>query len=112
VTAFENHARSELPQSSTEQFSVKAPVSVNGVTEFIWISVTAMENQIIYGTLSNQPVNLNGLSKGDRVRVPVSALDDWIYSLRGQTHGGFTVKILSDLARRNLGQYLTPDDFL
>ena len=102
VTAFENHARSEESDLFDDQFSVKAPVSVDGITEFIWLTVTAIENQIIYGLLCNYPVSLHGLSKGDRVRVPVERINDWIYSQNGRKSGGFTVKILHDLANQKL----------
>jgi uncharacterized protein YegJ (DUF2314 family) len=110
VTAFEDYSRCEYSHSRKEQFSVKAPISSDGITEFIWISVTAMENQMIYGTLANQPVALNGLASGDRVRVPVSTLCDWIYTRDGQDHGGFSIQILSDLADQRSNRYLTPDD--
>lgn len=110
VTAFEIDARSEQEMEQPEQFSVKAPITVNQITEFIWITVTAIENQIIYGLLCNQPVSLEGLSKGDRVRVSVNRLNDWIYSHRGTSYGGFTVQILHDLANERTKTYLAPDD--
>jgi uncharacterized protein YegJ (DUF2314 family) len=100
VTAFEDHARCELPPTVKEQFSIKAPVSVDNITEYIWVSVTAIENQIIYGRLANDPVSLNGRYQGDRVRVPVEQVNDWIYSDRGQRYGGFSVEILNELARQ------------
>ncbi len=98
VTAFENHQRDE-DRDPNQQFVVKAPISVDGRTEFIWVTTTAIENEILYGTLDNKPVGLPGLSQGDRVRVPVSKLNDWLYTHNDTTFGGFTIKVISDWAR-------------
>lgn len=98
--AFEANAQREQQGEAPENFSVKAPITVDGETEFIWLTVTAIENKIIYGLLSNKPIALAGLELGDRVRVPIAQLNDWLYSFRGQRIGGFTVKILKDLMQR------------
>lgn len=90
-TAFEN--RTDDDQS----FAVKAPVTGGGNTEFIWVSVTGIENGIIYGDLGNEPIDLGGLHEGDRVRVEVAELNDWMYSTDDDFEGGFTVKVLKDI---------------
>ncbi len=64
-----------------ESFSVKAPVTAGGNTEFIWICVTAIEGDRIYGTLGNEPANLGNLKLGSKVWVAVSDLADWMYPL-------------------------------
>lgn len=84
-----------------ESFSVKAPVTVGDNTEFIWISVTALEGGRIYGTLDNDPVNLGQLKCGSKVFVPVADVADWMYldPQRGAV-GGFSVKAVWKAARR------------
>ena len=103
VTEFENHQRNEVRDQS-RQFSVKAPITVAGKTEFIWIATTAIENGILYGTLDNQPVGLPGLRRGDRVRVAIAELNDWIYTLDGKTFGGFTTQVIKRWARKQSTQ--------
>src|SRR5260221_3684055 len=41
-----------------KNFGVKAPVTQAGNTEFIWIEVTALEGDLVYGELGNDPHNL------------------------------------------------------
>lgn len=87
VTAFENRIEGQL-------FSVKAPMRDGRSTEFMWLEVTAIENGIIYGVLDNEPVELQTVALGDRVRVRVSDLHDWIYTDGQKSSGGFTVALL------------------
>lgn len=80
-----------------QSFAVKAPVTFGDNTEFIWITVTGIENGVIYGNLANEPVNLGRLKEGDRVRVKVAELNDWMFSRDDGFEGGFTVKVLGDI---------------
>jgi uncharacterized protein YegJ (DUF2314 family) len=87
VAAFESR--------SGDAFSVKAPVSCEGNTEFIWISVTALEGDRVFGTLGNDPGSLGSLKFGSKVAVPVAELNDWLYKDRqGNLAGGFTVRVV------------------
>jgi uncharacterized protein YegJ (DUF2314 family) len=84
-----------------ENFSVKAPVSHSGNTEFIWITVTSLEGDKIYGELGNEPGNLGPLNLGSRVSVPVSELNDWCYiDFKGNMIGGYTVEVVQKASRR------------
>ncbi len=83
-------------QKKGSHFAVKAPVTVEGNTEFIWIEVTALEGDYIYGTLGNEPVDLGELKYGSRVRVPVAELNDWAYfDPNGDLMGGYTISLLT-----------------
>lgn len=85
-----------------ENFSVKAPVTRGGNTEFIWITVTAIEGDRIYGELGNDPGNLGSLRLGSKVSVLLSELNDWCYvDRRGNLVGGFTIKAVQEAQRRN-----------
>lgn len=93
VTAFEEQAGAN--------FAVKAPITRGKNTEFIWLTVTALENDVIYGELANEPVNLPGLKLGSTVKSPVSELNDWGYLDRaGEFVGGFTIKAVEQAARK------------
>lgn len=93
VTAFE--------ADNSRQAAVKAPICRGDNCEFIWIEVTAIENDVIYGKLGNEPVNLPGLKLGSRVRTTVAELNDWGYvDEKGEFIGGFTVAVMMKAAER------------
>jgi uncharacterized protein YegJ (DUF2314 family) len=93
VTAFEDGAG--------ENFSVKAPVTHGDHTEFIWISVTSLEGERIYGELANDPAFLGPLKLGSKVSVPVAELNDWCYlDPQKNLTGGFTIKVTEGALRR------------
>lgn len=79
--------------------SVKFPLREGDVVEFIWATVTAIENDVIYGTLGNDPMH-SRKKLGDRVQTRVSEINDWIYfDAEKEMQGGFTVKVLTEAAR-------------
>ena len=85
-----------------ENFSVKAPVTRDGNTEFIWISVTSLEGDRIYGELGNEPGNLGSLKLGSKVSVPVADLNDWCYmDQEGNVAGAFTVEAVQKAQQRH-----------
>lgn len=86
------------------RYAVKAPLSRGERTEFIWITVTACEGDAVYGELANDPLDLPGLQLGDRVTVKVAEINDWVYEdAAGELQGGFTIRVLSDVARERQG---------
>lgn len=89
VKAFESRQPDQM-------FSVKAPFSEGDECEFMWLNVSAIENDTIYGELGNDPVNLEGMREGDRLHVKLADLNDWMYQEDDKLHGGFTVKVLGD----------------
>lgn len=93
VAAFEQREAGQI-------FSVKVPVREGKHTEYMWLSVSALENGMIYGRLDNEPVTMKRLRSGARLRVPVRDLNDWLYT-RGETlAGGFTIEVLSNPQKR------------
>ncbi len=82
-----------------QAFSVKAPFTRGGDTEFMWVVVDAIEGGFVYGALGNQPVGLPGLNEGDRVRVREADLNDWIYVTDDQPVGGFTLDVVGGEGR-------------
>ena len=76
------------------QYSVKAPFSENGITEWIWVSPTEISDTTVTGTLGNDPNELQGIKYGDQVTVPIDQISDWIYFANGDMIGGFSIKVL------------------
>ena len=88
-------------RGNDDAFSVKAPVTVGGNTEFIWIEVTGLEPEYIHGKLGNEPVALEGLQLGSVVEVPVADLNDWFYAIgEAEPVGLFTVKVVQEAQDR------------
>jgi uncharacterized protein YegJ (DUF2314 family) len=85
-----------------ENFAIKAPVTHGDNTEFIWISVTSLEGERVYGELGNDPGNLGPLKFGSKVSVAVADLNDWCYvDPQGNVVGGFTIEAVQKAAQRS-----------
>lgn len=101
-------ARQEWPRfveafetKNGETFSIKAPVTHGDVTEFIWIEVTAIEGDRIYGKLANEPFQLGPLKIGSKVVIEAASLNDWFFQdARGQIQGAFTLKAIKNAAKK------------
>jgi uncharacterized protein YegJ (DUF2314 family) len=87
VSAFEE-------RRSEQNFSVKARIGDDEVAEFMWLSVTGLENGWVYGRLDNDPIELTSIRCGDRVRIHIDDLNDWLYTDGDQVRGGFTIEVL------------------
>lgn len=84
-----------------ENFAIKAPVTCGDNTEFIWITVTAIEGNQVYGELANDPGDLGRMKLGSKVSVPMSDLSDWCYiDPDGNMKGGFTIEAVQKASRR------------
>lgn len=93
VAAFEQRR----PEQS---FSVKAAFRDGDATEFMWLSVTGIENHLILGELDNDPVNVKNVRSGSRVRIPVSEVNDWLICDQESMLGGFTIEVLKNVGRQ------------
>ena len=83
-----------------QRFAAKAPISDGTHTEFMWIAVTAIEGDRIFGTLENEPVEVRGVRFGSKLSIPLGDLNDWVISdERGMDGiiGGFTIKLFKDM---------------
>lgn len=83
-------------RTDRQTFIIKAPFTENDQTEFMWVVVDGIGDQIVSGYLANAPVNLRGYAEGDYVQVRLSDLNDWAYGQDGPEVGGFTMKVLAD----------------
>ncbi len=89
VASFENRSNND-----DTPFLIKAPFSRGEFTEYMWVKVTGIEHQVVYGELGNEPANIRGLHEGDRVRVREDDINDWMCVIHGKPLGGFTLKVL------------------
>lgn len=77
-----------------QNFAAKARIGTPDCFEYMWLTVTGIENGYIYGKLDNDPVELTTIRCGDRVRVALRDLNDWLYTDGQKVHGGFTIDVL------------------
>jgi uncharacterized protein YegJ (DUF2314 family) len=80
-----------------QAFSVKARLGNDQVAEFMWITVSGIENGWIYGRLDNDPIELRTLRCGDRVRVRIADINDWLIIDGQSVIGGFTIEVLRQI---------------
>jgi uncharacterized protein YegJ (DUF2314 family) len=73
-----------------QTFAVRAPFHVGQDVKFMWMLVTGLENDTIYGVFDNDARNVKPFRAGDRVRVPVAELNDWLYLDGDEIVGGFS----------------------
>ncbi|MCB1206425.1 MAG: DUF2314 domain-containing protein [Verrucomicrobiae bacterium] len=84
-----------------DKFSIKAPVTVAGETEFIWIEVDGIASGVVFGKLGNRPVSLEGLTLGSPVEISVADLNDWCFSIKdSEPVGLFTLKAIEAAKNR------------
>ncbi len=82
-----------------ETFAVKVPFEDEHGVEFMWVSVTAVDESHIDGRLDNEPAFVQSVRHGQEVRVLRGTLNDWLYTQGGELKGGFTLKLLGDQLR-------------
>jgi uncharacterized protein YegJ (DUF2314 family) len=63
----------------------------------MWITVSGIENGWIYGRLDNDPIELRTLRCGDRVRVRIADINDWLIIDGQSVIGGFTIEVLRQI---------------
>lgn len=69
--------------------------------EHMWISDIDFDGRALSGTLMNSPNWLKSIEQGDTVRVPLGQISDWMYVIRNEVFGAYTVNLLrSRMSRR------------
>ena len=92
VEAFEKRSPSD-----EEKFIIKAEFIEGEMSEFMWVSVSELEEEIIHGRLMNDPHELMDVHRGAKVEIPVKDLNDWIFPGADDVPvGGFTLAVLTD----------------
>lgn len=77
-------------------FLVKARFTEGNETEYMWVSVTAIDEPWLEGALENSPNALPHLNEGDAVRIAVEDMCDWLYARNGEPVGAFTQRVIDD----------------
>jgi uncharacterized protein len=62
--------------------------------EHMWISDVDFDGVNVRGVLMNSPNWVRSVREGDKVRVPLDEISDWMYVIGGEAYGGHTVNLL------------------
>jgi len=95
VDAFERRSAEQL-------FSIRAPFGDGKHTELMWVGVTAIENDMIYGKLGNEPLRVRGMNAGETVKVRVGDMNDWMFTEGKVLRGGFTIEAIRRAGNENV----------
>jgi len=87
--------------SGDSLFVVKYPFEYTGGVEHMWVQAVSIGDDVIEGTLTNEPYYVEELKAGDRVTIPVEDITDWMYRRGRNTVGGFTVELLLRRSRES-----------
>jgi uncharacterized protein YegJ (DUF2314 family) len=92
---FEQAFRDHFPG---QNFAVKAAFrdKEEAEGEWMWILISSISDGFVEGQLLNDPVHATNVRKNDIVRIPTSAVGDWIYGDGKKSHGGFTDPVLRE----------------
>lgn len=82
---------------NAQHCAVKAPVTVDSRTEFIWITVESIKDGLISGRLGNEPIDLGDLKLDSRVTVESDVVADWVFFQNEEPRGLFSLKALSEI---------------
>lgn len=77
-------------------FSVKREFAEGDESEFMWVAVEQLDGETIVGTLGNEPYSLKKIKLGDKVKFPVSEVEDWMVFTSDGFEGGYTAKLLME----------------
>lgn len=88
----------ELKSDSTYHFSVKKEFTDGDITEYMWVSVTDIYDNMITGNLGNEPIEIKNIRYGDLITFYADEITDWMItnSQNDNFEGGFSVKILRE----------------
>lgn len=76
---------------------VKAPFSDSdeeSEVEQMWFNEISFDGKFVSGKLVNSPNRLKSVKVGDTVHLPITGISDWMYAIRGQVFGGYTVNAI------------------
>ncbi len=81
---------SRHPKPGTEAYAVKVGLGPAGRQEFFWLAPFTVTGDEVTGQLDNTPETIPGYRKGDKVKLPLSRVTDWMYVENGAMQGNYS----------------------
>ncbi len=89
-------------------FAVKVAFTEQDVIEHLWLIEPRYEEGVLVGKLASTPQYLTDYLVGGTYAVTPEEVTDWYYYQGDQMVGGYTVKLLEQLAKNNHGDPSVP----
>lgn len=90
-----------LEKGAGEEFQIKARFdTTDGHGEHIWVDRLIYVGGRFFGALLNEPNDVPGLHRGDRVPIEKSTISDWFIFADGKKFGGFTQRVMERRGER------------
>jgi uncharacterized protein YegJ (DUF2314 family) len=63
--------------------------------EWMWVDVVAFKGNTLEGTLANDPDVITSLRNGQKVKVKLADVGDYLYEKRGgESAGGYSIEVM------------------
>ncbi|MDD4937859.1 MAG: DUF2314 domain-containing protein [Candidatus Shapirobacteria bacterium] len=62
--------------------------------EHMFLSNIYSDGNNVYGTLVSEPLYTKKVKEGDKIKVELDRVSDWLYIIDDKTHGGYTFKYM------------------
>lgn len=93
-TKFEEFLSALDHRQPGDTFAVKVPFADDYGREYMWVTVSQVDETHIDGRLDNHPAYVRAVKAGQEVRVPRDTLSDWLFVHKGRIVGGFTLSVM------------------
>jgi len=83
-----------IKEKNGDGFAVKVPISEDGYTEHMWMSIVEVKNGKFIGHISNEPQTIRRVKNGQKYSVGLADISDWLYFHNEVAVGGYTIKVM------------------
>jgi uncharacterized protein YegJ (DUF2314 family) len=80
-----------LGKKDAATYSVKAAITDSNGTEHFWINDVVFKEGVFSGVIANEPGIVENVSLGQAWSVKKEEISDWMYTVGGKIHGGYTI---------------------
>ena len=91
----------ESPTIDQNSFAIKVKVVDGDQVEHLWASDVLRTNDGFKARISDQPTLVTSIKKGETIEVDGEEISDWMYVDKGKLVGGYTIRVLRDMATQN-----------
>jgi uncharacterized protein YegJ (DUF2314 family) len=82
------------PKRGDRDFGIKALFATKTRREHLWVNDPTWDGRCFVGRLGNDPEIIRKLAAGDRCKVELARLSDWMFVRRSKLVGGETIRLL------------------
>ncbi len=83
-----------LKNPENKDFALKMNFEHENGSEYIWITNIEKDENEYYGIVDNLPNTIKCVKPGEKIKIPIEKISDWMYSKNGILIGGFTIKTI------------------